>query len=209
MEEITRADMPDTLRIFPLPGALLLPRGTLPLNIFEPHYINMIDDALRTDRLIGMIQPRKDKALYEIGCAGRITAFEQTDDGRYLINLTGVSRFRVETEIDELDGFRRIIPIWQDFETDLTPPQNINFSRENLRDLVCSYFQMHGMACDWHIFDEATDEKIITCLSMICPFEVSEKQALIEAASFCDRADMLTTMIDIALRKNDYSGEAH
>lgn len=197
--------LPSEMPIFPLAGALLLPRGQLPLHIFEPRYVSMVEDALRGDRMIGMILPQDKERLYATGCAGRITSFTELENNRYTITLTGVSRFHIKKELALKDGYRRVVPLWNEFSDDLTPPDNINFDRNQLREIVCNYFNMQEMDCNWSKFDEATDEKIITCLSMICPFDDSEKQALIEARSFCERARTLITMIDIAVHGGDYA----
>ena len=231
---IFTADLPGEIPIFPLTGALLLPRGNLPLNIFEPRYVAMVDDAMKGDRLIGMIQPRPKRSgpfkprpvskndpasetstldactdLYSVGCAGRITSYEEHSPGRYLITLTGISRFSIIDELTPRKGYRRILPEWDNYGGDLKPPETISYNRTQLKDLLCKFLEMHNMNCDWDIFDQATDEKLITCLSMICPLEPGEKQALMEADSFCDRAKILTTMIDMAVHGQDTCHKHH
>lgn len=195
--------MPGIIPVFPLDGVLLLPRGQLPLNIFEPRYLAMVEDALQTHRLIGMVQPNKDNALYTTGCAGKITSFNETDDHRYLITLTGLSRFRIAEELPQQRGYRRVKPDWAGFENDLKAAECINLDREKLRALLSSYFPQHGLSCQWDVIDGATDDRLITCLSMICPFEPCEKQALLEASGCKTRADMFMAMLELAVRSGE------
>lgn len=204
--------LPASLPIFPLAGVLLLPRGILPLNIFEPRYLNMIEDALGADRMIGMIQPCKNGAgagpepsLYGMGCAGRVTAFEETDDGRILISLSGVSRFRVEGEIPTTRGYRRANVDWADFEDDLRPVDDGTFDRDALLKSLKAYFKSQGIEASWEALKETPDERLVTSLSMICPFEPSEKQALLEAGTLEDRAKVLTALVEMAVL--DTSGD--
>ncbi len=204
-------DLPDEIPIFPLTGALLLPRGILPLNIFEPRYLAMVDHALSTHRLIGMIQPREyaGQDLYETGCAGRIVSYEETDDGRYLISLKGVSRFHVVQEIEEKNGFRNVKAGWTPFENDLLPTECMNVDRTRLNGLLQHYFDLQGLSCDWQAVEEAKDEKLMTCLAMVCPFEPEEKQALLEATSCNKRAELFITMLDMAVKSKDVSEAKH
>lgn len=209
--------LPEEIPVFPLTGVLLLPRGQLPLNIFEPRYIAMFDDALRTNRMIGVIQPRDfatglisdaapDKSpLFQTGCAGRITAFEETDDGRYLATLTGISRFNVAQELPLQNGYRRARVSWGAFTEDLAAPHGLGIDRNHLKDLLRSYFSMEGLSCNWDSIDGASDDKLITALSMICPLEPGEKQALLEAACCRTRAKMFMTMLEMAVH-NDKGG---
>lgn len=193
------SDLPDDLPIFPLPGVLLLPRGQLPLNIFEPRYLAMIDEALRTPhRLIGMIQPREDGALYDIGCAGRITTFDETPDGRYLVSLSGLVRFRVVRERDQKNGYRRIEPDWTPFEKDMQPGNALDIDRERLLILLENFFDQHDLSCDWSVVKDTPDDRLMTCLAMICPFEAEEKQALLEAGCCGHRAKLFMAMLEIA-----------
>ncbi len=208
------APLPREIPVFPLGGVLLLPAGQLPLNIFEPRYVAMVEDALKTDRVIGMVQPRQSSdgggdKLFEIGCAGRITAFEETDDGRYLITLTGLSRFKVKEELDHVNGYRRFVADWTDFEADLNPKSCLDLDRDKLKDLLGNYFNLQQISCDWDSMDNVTDGKLITCLSMICTFDSNEKQALLEAACCKTRADMFMTMLEMAVRDGDCSGGCH
>lgn len=199
--------MPDILPIFPLSGVLLLPHGRLPLNIFEPPFVAMVDDALRSDRLIGMIQPRESGALYDVGCAGKIKNFEDTGEGRYHIVLKGVSRFRVKQELPQEKGYRRVVPDWDGFEQDREEVGCLDLERSALKTQLCDYFAINNMACDWELVDDASDEGLITCLSMACPFSPCEKQALLEAKCCRERSELFMTMLDIAVRSGDKKEE--
>lgn len=191
--------LPDTFPIFPLAGVLLLPRGVLPLNIFEPRYLAMVDHALKTDRVIGMIQPRDDGTLHDMGCAGRITAFEETGDGRYLITLSGVSRFNIAEELSQMDGFRRVRADHGIYAEDLKPTGCLDINRDRLTRLLEEYFDIQGLSCSWDAVKDAPDEKLITCLAMVCPFSAQEKQALLEAPSCLDRARLFKTLLELAI----------
>jgi len=199
------ADLPDVIPVFPLPGALLLPRARLPLNIFEPRYLAMLDDTLRSDhRLIGMIQPYSDAAppprLHKIGCAGRVTSLTETEDGRYLIALTGISRFRI---LDELEGFtpyRRVQAGWADFAEDLALSEEAaDFCRKGFLDLLKRYFRAVRLSSDWDGLREAEPELLVNSLSMMCPFSVEEKQALLEAPRLSDRVEALMALMQFAI----------
>ncbi|MDR3518892.1 MAG: LON peptidase substrate-binding domain-containing protein [Azospirillaceae bacterium] len=199
--------LPATLPIFPIAGVLLLPRGRLPLNVFEPRYLALVDDVLATsDRLIGMIQPLDPAttdptpAVYPVGCAGRITEFTETDDGRYLIALGGISRFRIDGELAATSrGYRRVVPDWHDFPGDSEPAGGWTFDRERLLQGLRAYFKLHEIAADWSVITSAPDERLITSLAMICPFEPAEKQALLEANTLADRANRMTALIEMAI----------
>ena len=206
------ADLPDTIPVFPLPGALVLPRGRLPLNIFEPRYLAMVDDALKTEhRLIGMVQPFEGNdeppRLHSIGCAGRITSLSETEDGRYLIVLTGITRFRV---IDEPEGFtpyRRINAGWTDFAADLKGPEDLDeWDRETFMGLLKKYFDIANLSSDWDSMREADTEMLLNSLAMMCPFAVEEKQALLEAPRLSDRAETLTALLRFAIAEGGTSG---
>ena len=199
--------MPDDIPVFPLSGVLLLPGGQLPLNIFEKRYLAMVDDALKSDRMIGMIQPRdpeivtseNDTPLFDTGCAGRITAFEETGDGRYLITLTGRCRFKTKAELPLQNGYRRIVPDWTPFAKDLRLEDSLDLDRGRLKTLLGDYFTLHGISCDWEAIDGAPDQKLITCLAMICPLDAGEKQALLETGCCHKRADMFMSMLEMAV----------
>lgn len=200
-------DLPATLPVFPLPGVLLLPGGKLPLNIFEPRYLNMTRDALSTERLIGMIQPKPatggteagSRDLYRIGCAGRITQFAETDDGRFLITLTGVCRFAVDQEITSMRGYRRVIADWKPFEGDLAADCEADLDRPLLVSRLKRYFDAQGITADWGVIEETPDDRLVTTLAMVCPFENSEKQALLECESLKRRASMMLALLDMAV----------
>lgn len=199
-------DLPDTIPVFPLSGALLLPRTRLPLNLFEPRYLQMLDDVLKTDhRLIGMVQsyegPDGVNKLHSIGCAGRVTAFSETDDGRYMITLAGASRFRLIGEVDGFVPYRRARVNWQGFERDLGGVESDDtFDRQKFIDALGRFFEDQGLQTDWESLREAEDELLINSLSMLCPFEPEDKQALLEAPSLTTRRETLTTLIEYSLR---------
>ncbi len=200
-----RDRLTETIPIFPLSGVLLLPRGLLPLNIFEPRYINMVDDALAGDRLIGMVQPVSAcvagtaSEVYRIGCAGRITSFEEADDGRYLITLTGVSRFQVGHELPTLRGYRRVRAEWDPFTGDCNEEEEEGIDRTRLTARLGEYFSRQGISANWEAIRKVSDERLVTSLAMICPFDPPEKQALLEVPTLAERADLLTTLIEMAL----------
>jgi len=208
-------DAPSVIPIFPLPGALLLPRGRLPLNIFEPRYLVMIDDAMKTDqRLIGMIQPTGDaekrgcRSLFDVGCAGRITTLSETDDGRYLIGLSGVSRFRMAQEIEGFSPYRQAQVEWSDFVLDTKTPREDgeDFDREGFLALVDRYFQAKSLETDWDAFGKASEETIVNALCMICPFTEQEKQALLEAEDLSARRKTLDTLLTIDAAGDEGAG---
>jgi Lon protease-like protein len=200
-------DLPRQIPIFPLPGALLLPRSRLPLHIFEPRYRSMIEACLATrHRLIGMIQPgaapgSREQRLHSIGCAGRLTGFSETEDGRYLITLSGISRFRVLRETTEGTPFRTVEASWEGFERDLGGSEtDPGFVREGFLKLLSRFFAHRQLSTDWDSLKEAEDELLINSLSMLCPFEPEDKQALLEAPSLGTRRETLVTLIEFALR---------
>lgn len=196
-------DLPETIPVFPLTGALLLPGGYLPLNIFEPRYLAMVDDALKSDRLIGMIQPRDNTqtppALYDTGCAGRITDFTETTDGRYLITLSGVCRFKIAQELDVKTPYRRIRADWKNFEGDFNRKECLDIDRPALHETLKEFLTLNGMDGDWDSMSGTSDNKLITCLSMVSPFEPKEKQALLEAPCCASRARLFMTMLEMAV----------
>jgi uncharacterized protein len=200
------ADPPDTIPVFPLPGALLLPRSRLPLHIFEPRYLAMIEDCMKTrHRLIGMIQPRDvpgsdEKRLNAIGCAGRLTGFSETEDGRYMITLSGMSRFRVKEEVQGFTPYRRCLVDWSDFGRDIGPEEDDKgLNKDALIALLTRYFEASGLSTDWPSLREAEPELLINSLSMLCPFSPEDKQALLEAPSLRTRRETLVTLIEFAL----------
>lgn len=201
------ADLPDTIPVFPLPGALLLPRARLPLHIFEPRYLAMLDDVMKTKtRLIGMIQPREvpngtEKRLQAIGCAGRLTGFSETEDGRYMITLSGISRFRVVQEVQGFTPYRRCSVDWTPFARDLGgAEEDCGFRREAFLALLGRYFAAMQLSSDWGSLKEAEEELLINSLSMLCPLTPEDKQALLEAPSLQTRRETLVTLMEFALR---------
>lgn len=205
------ADLPEVLPVFPLSEALLLPRGRLPLNVFEPRYLAMFDDALKSDhRLIGMIQPADHNdppALRLIGCAGRIVSFSETEDGRYLVVLAGVSRFRVEAELDGFTPYRRIAPNWAPFARDLGAADvDEAFDRAGFMRLLKRYFRASGLSTDWDSLKEADEETLVNSLSMLCPYSAEEKQALLEAPRLSDRRESLTALMEFAIASRGDDG---
>jgi hypothetical protein len=208
---ISAADLPDTIAVFPLPGALMLPRARLPLHIFEPRYLAMIEDCMKTKhRLIGMIQPREvpatgnrpaEKRLQAIGCAGRLTGFSETEDGRYMITLSGASRYRVKEEVQGFTPYRRCTVDWTPFARDLGPvEEDKGFRRGEFMALLGRYFTRMELSTDWDSLKEAEPELLINSLSMLCPFSPEDKQALLEAPTLDTRRETLITLIEFALR---------
>lgn len=200
------ADLPVTIPVFPLPGALLLPRARLPLHIFEPRYLAMLDDVLKTPhRLIGMIQPcdasdADADRLYRVGCAGRLSAFSETDDGRYMITLAGISRFSVTRHEDGFTPYRRCAVAWDGFERDLGPVEKSEaFDRDDFFDLLSRFLDDREMRTDWDSLHQAEDELLINSLCMLCPFNAEDKQALLEAPSLTDRRRILIALMEFAL----------
>jgi uncharacterized protein len=197
--------LPEIVPIFPLTGVLLLPRGKLPLNVFEPRYLAMTEDALSGNRMIGIIQPSDPLSrasvppVYPIGCAGRITSFSETDDGRYLITLTGVCRFETVRELPIVRGYRRVDVSWERFAADLDEPGPALFDRARLVEGLRTYFKIQGISANWDAVESTPDERLVTSLAMICPFEPSEKQALLECGSLSERASMMIAIIEMSV----------
>lgn len=199
---IKASDLPQVIPVFPLAGAIVLPRGQLPLNIFEPRYLNMVDDAMAGDRIIGMVQPSGGPetlpALSPIGCAGRITSFAETGDGRYLITLTGVARFRIVGELPVQTPYRQTRVDFAPYGPDLkTPGEDDDFDRDDLLAALQGYLNPRGLDIDWDAARDAPPEALINSLSMALPFEPAEKQALIEAMTLNDRFACLTALLRI------------
>lgn len=201
------ADLPEIIPVFPLPGALLLPRSRLPLHIFEPRYLTMLDDVLKTDqRLIGMVQPLSSRedgnpSLHSIGCVGRLISFSETEDRRYMITLMGLSRFRISEEQEGFTPYRRCAVNWTGFERDLGGAEHDpKFDRDAFFRVLHRYFEAEELRTDWESLKEAGDEMLINSLSMLCPFEAEDKQALLEAPSLETRRETLMTLIEFALR---------
>ena len=195
-----RFDLPARIPLFPLSGAVLMPRARMPLHVFEPRYLQMLDDTLKTDhRLIGMIQPEGD-GLSAIGCAGRVVAFSETGDGRMMISLGAISRFRLQ-EVEE--GFAPYLQgriDWSSFARDLSgPEQDPTLDRKALFSLLDRYMQTQELSTDWDAAAEAEDELLINSLSMMLPFTPGDKQALLESPTLADRRELLVGLIEFAL----------
>jgi len=196
-------ELPAVIPIFPLTGVLLLPRGRLPLNIFEPRYLAMVSDALTYPRLIGMVQPREgrgdvgDPPVYPIGCAGRITGFGELDDGRYEITLTGTARFAIVEELAQVKGYRPVRVDWSRFRGDLEQASG-GVDRDRLLAALKPYLKRHKVKTDWDAITKTPDERLITSLAMVCPFAPSEKQGLLEAEGLPARARLLTALLEMA-----------
>jgi Lon protease-like protein len=206
----TQADLPSEFAIFPLPGALLLPHGKLPLNIFEPRYLALVDDCLADGRMFGMIQPNNHAprapngpSLYQIGCLGRLSHFSETDDGRYLITLTGVSRFRLVEELPIRHGYRRVLGEFGPFKSDLSPPSNQpGLKRAELLAALKPFFAMHQIDANWDAIDRMPETMLVTTLAMLCPFDDAEKQALLEAPTETDRAADLLALLRMSVHES-------
>ena len=198
-------DLPLVIPVFPLDGALLLPGGQLPLNIFEPRYLNMFDDAMSGERIIGMVQTRQGgdeerPNLAPVGCAGRVTSFAETSDGRYLVTLTGVCRFRIGDELPARSPYRQVRADFAVFEEDLREaPTQAPASGEAspLLDALRRYLDHRGLAIDWTSAEAAPSDALINSLAMALPFEPVEKQALLEAPTLADRRETLVALLEI------------
>ena len=204
---IKLTNFPEAIPIFPLPGALLLPRSRLPLHVFEPRYLQMLDDSLKTpERLIGMVQPnevagRASNGLHTIGCAGRITQFSETEDNRYMITLSGISRFRVVNEIEGFAPYRRCEVNWDGFERDQGKSEcDTGLDRDSFLNLLGRYFDARSLSTDWESLQEADDELLINSLSMMLDLDAEDKQALLEAPSLSARRETLVTLIEFSMR---------
>jgi len=207
--------VPAEFPVFPLPGAVLLPGGKLPLNIFEPRYLAMVEDALGAGRVLGMIQPdplRPDTpagpALYRVGCLGRLTSFTETDDGRYLITLTGITRYQVGAELDMRRGYRRVRADFARFPADLEPDE-AGVEREPLLEALRAYFAARGFDANWDVINEMPDQTLVATLAMVCPFDPPEKQALLEAPTTADRAGALLALLQMGAHSADSDQQTH
>lgn len=213
-KKFSLADLPESIPIFPLPGALLLPRARLPLNLFEPRYLAMLEDTLKTEhRLIGMIQPivmpekRSAGRLHQIGCAGRVTAFQETEDGRYLITLSGVSRYRLIEAQEGFNPYMRARVDWTSFERDLGRSEtDTSFDRPDFLSVLARFFETAQLSSDWDSLKEADVELLVNSLSILCPFDPEEKQALLEAPTLSNRRETLVTLMEFALASGGDEG---
>ena len=201
-------DLPPEIAVFPLAGALLLPQGRLPLNIFEPRYLAMTLDSLAAGRVFGMVQPRADApagesgpGLFRTGCLGRLTSFAETEDGRILVTLTGVSRFRVAEELPMRRGYRRVRADYAPFRADLDLAERPSaLDRAALMDALRPFFRARGIEANWDAMEQTSDAMLVLTLSMVCPFDPLEKQALLEAETPEDRASMLVALLQMGAR---------
>ncbi len=195
----------DTIRIFPLAGAILFPRAQLPLHIFEPRYRNMTSDALSGDRLIAMIQPSGEPAadaenppIFRTGCLGRIDSSEKLEDGRYNIVLTGLTRFDVVEELPVYRGYRRVIAEFEPYKSDLTEDRTSVIDRDRLLQMLDRFMTARSLRADWSMIAKARDEPLVNALAMICPFSPQEKQALLESTDLTQRCEVLTALLEFA-----------
>jgi Lon protease-like protein len=205
----TLADLPLEFPVFPLTGALLLPGGRLPLNIFEPRYLAMVEDSLAAGRMFGMVQPDRRLAqgdngpgLYRTGCLGRIASFSETDDGRYLITLNGLIRFTIVEEIEPARGYRRVRAAIAGFAGDLLEADGddgaaMPFARSRLTGALRRYFDRAGVEANWEAIEAMPDAALVVSLCMACPFDAEEKQALLEARDLAERARALLALLEI------------
>jgi Lon protease-like protein len=209
------SDLQSVIPVFPLPGALLLPRGQLPLNIFEPRYLAMVDDSLQDGhRLIGMIQPDpahpgpEDKpALFKVGCVGRITQIAESGDGRYLLQLTGIARFRVEEELNVTTAYRQCRVTTVPFADDFTARKGEEqVDRKTLLEALSAFLKANNLKTDWEGIENAPNEALVNALAMMSPYGVAEKQALLEAPDLKSRAEILIAVTQMELAKKTGGG---
>jgi uncharacterized protein len=209
--------LPEVIPVFPLPGALLLPRGQMPLNIFEPRYLAMIDDTLRsTHRIIGMIQPdpahpgpdQNKPHLFKVGCVGRVTQFSESGDGRYLIQLTGIARFCVEEELPVSTPYRQCRVSYAPFTDDFVARKGEErVNRKALLRALTDFLKANNLKADWEGIENAPNEALVNALAMMSPYDVAEKQAMLEAPDLKTRAEILVAVTEIELAKSKTPGE--
>jgi hypothetical protein len=207
------SDCPDLIPVFPLAGALLLPRGQMPLNIFEPRYLAMVDDALKTDRVIGMIQPDGEGGgsasipkLYAVGCAGRITQLAETGDGRYLITVVGIARFRIDEELATTTPYRQCRVSYEPFTADFLPRAGEDqVDRAGVLKALSEFIEANDLKVDWRGVEQAPNEALVNALCMMSPFGAREKQALLEAPDLKSRAEALIAITEIELARGEDS----
>jgi Lon protease-like protein len=209
------ADLPEIIPVFPLPGALLLPRGQLPLNIFEPRYLAMVDDSMRDGhRLIGMIQPDpahsgdpENPTLFKVGCVGRITQIAESGDGRYLLQLTGIARFRVEEELKVATLYRQCRVSYQPFADDFVGHKGEDqVDRKAVLDALTAFLKANNLKTDWQSIESAPNEALVNALAMMSPYGAAEKQALLEAPDLKSRAEILIAVTEMELAKKTAGG---
>ena len=208
------ADLPTTIPVFPLSGAVVFPRAQLPLHIFEPRYLAMVKDVLAGGRTIGMVQPREDAAeqleptVYRVGCAGRLTSFQELDNGRNLITLTGLCRFEVDDEMDRMTPYRLFQVRYDNYAQDMSADGHDEIDRKALLEAVRKYIEHQDLQSDWESIEKADDETLVNALSMLTPFLPKEKQALMEAPDLTTRTTILTTLLEMAGAQAPGSGSA-
>lgn len=210
------AELPRIIPVFPLPGVLLLPQGRLPLNIFEPRYLQMVRDAAQGDRMIGMIQTsepldaRLEPRLYRTGCLGRITTSKDFDDGRMLITLTGLCRFDVAEELAHVTPYRKVAANYTRFLDDCDAAADHSVvNRPQFVTRVKAYLAARGLSSDWKTVEQVPDDALVNSLAMICPFDPAEKQALLEAETVGRRADIMIAIMDFALASAEIPPQTH
>jgi Lon protease-like protein len=214
--DIPFADLPKELIVFPLPGALLLPQGRLPLNIFEPRYLNMVEDALGQQRLIGMVQTRdpheglvpEQSDLFDVGCAGRIVSFSETSDGRFMLTLEGVCRYRILSEAEGRRGYRRMNVDFSPYKID-TEESDWTLDRETFLPVLRRYLEARGIGVEWKAIEAAPDHLLISSLGMMFPFDLKEKQALLEARDIGAMAELMRSLMDMGMHDLDQSTTKH
>jgi hypothetical protein len=208
-------DCPAVVPVFPISGALLLPRGQMPLNIFEPRYLAMVDDALGSSRVIGMIQPDAEAGgtaltprLYRVGCLGRITQFAETGDGRYLITLVGIARFRIEEELSTTTLYRQCRVSYEPFGSDFQARAGEEeVDRSGVLKALRDFVEAADVRVDWDGIDQAPNEALVNALCMMSPFGAKEKQALLEAPDLKSRAEVLIAITEIELARSGGGSE--
>ncbi len=211
---IALEDLPATIPLFPLSGAVVFARAQLPLHIFEPRYLAMVSDALAGTRTIGMVQPRDEAGgaseprVYPVGCAGRLTRFQELDDGRNLITLSGLCRFEIVEELERTTPYRQFVVDYDRFAADLKPADLAAVDREELVAAVNKYVAHQERKSDWESIEQADTETLVNALGMLCPFAPSEKQALVEAADFAARSEILRALLDMAGTQDSGMGSA-
>lgn len=208
-------ELPQKISIFPLTGAVLFPKTQLPLNIFETRYVQMIDEALSTpDRMIGMIQPNvskgneSSKLLKKVGCVGRISSFNETGDGRYLVTLNGLNRFEVDEELVTTTPYRQIICNYNNYSIDLLKEDGMNISRNNLLKLIKKYLEKRNLLIDWEIIEQSPTEQLINYSGVLVPFSPEEKQLLLETNTLTDRCKALEALFESYQYENDQSSSS-
>ena len=206
--------LPSDLPVFPLQGALLLPGGILPLNIFEPRYVQMVKDTIATNhRMIVMTLPMignsNGSKVYKLACAGKLISFEETLDGRFLISLSGIMRCRLKEDIQEKGGYKRMTVDFTEFLSDMKP-NDIEIERDGFFRTLRSYFDIKGLSADWKAIEKCEDEKLITTLAMLCPISDAEKQSLLEANCLNDRAQIMKVILEMsAFEEGEQNAKKH